>query len=227
MVSFKLITENRAELYYNKYEYKVILKIPQIGRTRYCSDYTAFKNRIEFLRSKGWLRADFKLNNTNKTFIRNYFEWRKTINKKEVFVRLDIDTLSICSNNLETLKQAAEYFEGSHTIFKRCNVNIPQGIILFKKTPPTKYRVYFKYGVVGNDFFKTLVDLINRYKNTSSELVPSKSLKRWLESTSYRKTWISGVFSLGYNNESDYTMLALTIPEALGQNFKLEKIGNQ
>lgn len=227
MESFKLITENRSDLYYKKYAFKVTFNILHIGRTRYCSDFKAFRNRIAFLRSKGWLRPDFKISKQLQTYIQNYFDWKKSLTNEDIVTRLDLHSFSICSNDIELLKKYAQYFVGAYTIFKTANVSIPQNTMYFKRTPPTKYRVYFKSTRVNGDFYETLNDLISRYANTDSQLYPSKSLRSWLKYTGYSKTWIRSNYSIGYNNEADYTILALTIPEVLGSNFKLEKSGNQ
>lgn len=227
MESFKLITEHRSNLYYKKYKFKVTFAIPHIGRTRYCSDFKAFRNRIELFKSKSWVRSDFRISKQLQTNVQNYFDWKKSLKDDEILVRLDLHKFSICSNDINLLKEYANFFQDVDTVFKTANVNVPQGTMYFKRTPPTKYRVYFKFAKVGNDFYKTLTDLFDRYDNTSSKLYPSKSLKAWLRYSALNKNWIRGNYSIGYNNESDYTILALTIPEALGNNFKLEKSGNE
>ncbi len=223
MASFKLLTERRPDLYRKKYKFKVTFSIPDIGRTRYCNDIKSFKSNIALLRSKRWLRGDFKLSKQLLTNVENYYAWKNTITHEDISVRLDINAFSICSNDLNELEKYAKFFEGVYTVFKKADVELTKGVMYFKRNPPTNYRVYFKYTKVSDDFHKTLYDMINRYENTNSKLYPSKGLKYWIKYSIYGKNWIRGNFSIGYNNESDFTILALTIPEALGANYKLEK----
>lgn len=223
----KLITENRKGLYCGRYEFKLSFMIPEIGRVRYCMDYKAFKARIEFLRHKGWISQDFVLNKKLQIIFQNYFKWKPTTKNAGISIRLNRQRLSICANDITLLQHYATFFEGVPTVFRRAINNTPQGVLYFKRTPPTKYRVYFKYTKVDDTFYKTLAELFNRYKNTTSPLYPSKSLTRWIDSTTIYQGWISGNYSIGYNNESDYTIIALTIPEVLGPKFKLEKIVDQ
>jgi hypothetical protein len=222
MASFKLITENRDELYYKKYEYKAVFKIPHVGRTRYCKNFSEFKTRIEYLRNRGWLTFNFDKKRT--TIFQNFFLWKSKVDLSAISMRLDINSLAIYSNDLEILKDAATYFEYNPPIYKQAVANAPVGVKYFKRTPPTNYRVYFKSGKVSSNFYSNLQDLFDRYKDSSIQFYPSRSLELWmLKSSGWARTWVRNSFSIGYNNESDYTILALTIPEMLGKNYKLEK----
>jgi hypothetical protein len=224
MASFKLITENKTELYYKKYEFKVVFKISHIGRTRYCKDFKALKDRIAFLRSKGWIASSFTWTKERTTTFQNYFLWKSNFNTEGASIRLCMNSLSVYANDIEILKQIAPYFENYQPVYKQAIANVPGGIKYFKRNPPTKYRVYFKNTKVSNDFYRNLKDFFERYENSSTKFYPNKSLKYWLNyNTGWTKNWIRDSFNIGYDNESDYTILALSIPEALGLNFKLEK----
>jgi hypothetical protein len=225
MASFKLISEKRNDLYYKKYEYKVVFKIPHIGKTRYCKDYNKFKDRIDHLISKGWI--SFTFDAKRKNIFENFFLWKNKVNLAAISIRLGMHSLSVYSNDLEILKDTATYFQHNHPLYNQAIASTVEGIKYFKRTPPTNYRVYFKPGKVSDDFHNNLRDLLDRYKDSSIQFYPSKSLKFWMGRTvSWGSTWIRDTYNIGYNNESDYTILALTIPEILGKNFKLEKAIN-
>jgi len=224
MASFKLISEKRNDLYYKKYEYKVVFKIPHIGRTRYCKDFNSFKDRIAFLRSKGWITSDFTFTKIRKETFENYFLWKSNFDTCSSSIRIDMHSLTIYSNDLEMLKNTANYFEHYHPIYKQVISNAPPGVKYFKRTPPTKYRVYFKNTRVSDSFYHDLKEFIARYENSSTKFYLSKSLKFWLyHNTAWSKNWIRSNDNIGYDNESDYTILALSLSEALGKKFKLEK----
>lgn len=224
MGSYKLITENKRTLYYDKYEYKVKLKIKGIGRARFHTNLESFTKRIKELQAMKWIDSSYKVTANDLKMIDKFLSWKTTVSKPKMTYRVDTNSLTVYANDLKALESISKLFDLAEAKFVRAHAVQPSGVIYFKRTPPTNYRVYFKFGKVENNFYGNLKELIERYKDSNSPLVPSKSLYRWLnKTTAWYTTYVSSSFSIGYNNESDLLLLKLTIPEALGQHFKLEK----
>jgi hypothetical protein len=225
MASFKLLPEYRPELYYNKYKYKVVFKIPNIGRVRHGKTSEEVLSNIHALTLRGLVHISPSCQFEDT--VKNYFLWKSKTNLNELAIRMNFNSLAISSNNLSLLEDAAKYFSTHDTVYKQAIVNIPQGVKLFKQDPPTKFRVYLKSVKITNESFELILDFITRYKDSSSKFYPNRGLKYWLELyTKYPKKhhWTAHTYSIGYDNESDYLLLALAIPEVLGANFKLEKM---
>lgn len=225
MVSYKLITENRSALYYNKYEYKVRFKIKLVGRARYCTDIYSFNQKIKDLRNRGWISNSYYPNASNISNIEKFLNWRNTLDKSKAMLRIDTNSFTVYSNDLSILTDLLN--NTFNTVdFKVCRSNATgeSGVIYFKRTPPSNYRVYFKFAKVNDNFCEVLQEVLQRYENSGSPLVPNKSLKRWMNKISlWSRNYVSNSFSIGYNNEADLLLLTLTMPEVIGAHFKLEK----
>lgn len=225
MVSFKLTTEQRSALYYNKYEYKVRFKVKAIGRSRYCKNIYQFNRKIKDLKSKGWMLYD--ISPEDLLVIKKFLNWKDTVDKSKLMIRLDINSFSVYSNDLAFLRDIhTNLFNLAPAKFSKVYATGIKGVIYFKRTPPSRYRVYFKFTKVSEDFNVLLKEFMERYKDTDTPFIPNKALTTWLENSN-RSLWykihVSQAFSIGYNNESDLVLLMLIIPEVLGQSFKLEK----
>ena len=221
--------EYKENNYYNNYRYRAKFSIIGLSYTNYARTVDDLISRIN---ETGWrkIRADTKALVQEKiTELSNFIEWRNA-NKKPGYVtfRLENDTMSVYSNNLELLLTLKDL--GLVSV-KITEVQLEQfaGTKYYVNEPKHKYRIYLKSKYIEErDFIKDLHDTIKK----SKELVPSNALKIWLNdyirrpiaslnSWSYRYT--SGTHSIDYDNESTLSYLMLMYGHMLGKRYKLEK----
>ena len=221
--------EYKENNYYNNYRYRAKFTIDGLRYTNYAK--TA-DDLIKRLNEGGYrkIRADLKalaMENINE--LTNFIDWRNS-NKKpgSVTFRLENDTMSVYSNNLELLLTLKDL--GLVTV-KITEVQLEQfaGTKYYVNEPKHKYRIYLKSKYIEErDFIKDLHDTIKK----SKELVPSNALKIWLNEyirrpaaslNSWNYRYTSGTHSIDYDNESTLSYLVLMYGHMLGKRYKLEK----
>jgi len=219
--------EYKDNNYYNKHRYRAKFSIDGLSFTNYAKTVDDLINRLN---ETGYrkIRPDRKALVMEKiTELSNFIDWRNS-NKKSVTFRLEMDTMSVYSNNLELLLTLKDL--GLVTV-KITEVQLEQfaGTKYYVNEPKHKYRIYLKSKYIEEkNFIKDLHDTIKK----SKELVPSNALKIWLNdyirrpiaslnSWSYRYT--SGTHSIDYDNESTLSYLILMYGHMLGKRYKLEK----
>ena len=219
--------EYKENNYYNKYRYRAKFSIDGLTFTNYAKTPD---DLIKRLNETGYrkIRADIKalvMENINE--LNNFIDWRNS-NKKSVTFRLEMDTMSVYSNNLELLLTLKDL--GLVTV-KITEVQLEQfaGTKYYVNKPKHKYRIHLKSKYIEEkDFIKDLYDTISK----SKELVPSNALRDWLDGyikrpiaslNSWRYRHTSGTHSIDYDNESTLSYLVLMYGHMLGKRYKLEK----
>ena len=221
--------EYRETNFYNKYRYRAKLTIDGLSYTRYVSTTTALLTRLT-----GPNRTKIREHTLNQvmaniTELNNYINWRNTHTKsKSVTCRLEMNTVSIYSNDLDLLLTLKDL--GLVTVnITEAQLEKFAGTKYYVNKPKHNYRIYLKTAYIEDKtFVKDLYDTIKK----SKELVPSNALKDWLDeyvrrpisshnSWSYRYT--SGTHSIDYDNESTLSYLVLMYGHMLGKRYKLEK----
>ncbi len=220
--------EYRETNFYNKYSYRAKLTIDGLSYTRYARTPQDLLNRLT-----GPSRTKIREHTLNQvmakiTELNNYISWRNTHKKsKSVTCRLEMNTVSIYSNDLDLLLTLKDL--GVVT------VNITEAQLekfsvtkYYVNKPKHNYRIYLR-GVYFDDknFVKDLYNTIEK----SKELVPSKALKEWLDKyinrptliTSWKYSRTDGNHSIDYDNESTLSYLLLMYGHMLGKRYKLEK----
>ena len=221
--------EYKENNYYNNYRYRAKFSIIGLSYTNYARTVDDLISRIN---ETGWrkIRADTKALVQEKiTELSNFIEWRNA-NKKPGYVtfRLENDTMSVYSNNLELLLTLKDL--GLVSV-KITEVQLEQfaGTKYYVNEPKHKYRIYLKSKYIEEkDFIRDLHDTIKK----SKELVPSGALKVWLNEyvrrpiashNSWNYRYTSGTHSIDYDNESTLSYLILMYGHMLGKRYKLEK----
>ena len=220
--------EYRETNFYNKYRYRAKLTIDGLSYTRYVSTTTALLTRLT-----GPNRTKIREHTLNQvmaniTELNNYINWRNTHTKsKSVTCRLEMNTVSIYSNDLDLLLTLKDL--GLVTVnITEAQLEKFAGTKYYVNKPKHNYRIYLR-GVYFDD--KNFVkDLYNTIK-ISKELVPSKALKEWLDRyisrptlvTSWKYSRTDGNHSIDYDNESTLSYLLLMYGHMLGKRYKLEK----
>lgn len=217
MESLKLI--NRERLFYNKYKYRVEVKVFGAYLLWFAKHKEIVEDDISSYR-QGFERIQII---DNLPLLNTLNKWvNKYRSKKVMTMRIEGIKISFYSNDLQLLKEL-ENLENFNVnkVYSEANVDPIQGIKYFVNKPKHNYRVYLKNKIVKDI---EIDDLQNTF-NVNKELYPNKSFKNWLnkDQKTWRKRYISSSFSIDYDDESIYTYLALMHSDILGHRYKLEK----
>jgi hypothetical protein len=199
MELLKLKVEIRPSLYYKKYKYRALIKIPNAR---------GFPTRYH--RS---LSNDKVMLTTIRTFIGENIEGNSR--------RYTYSGISFYSNDLGAVN---EFYALSSTHSKEIfEAEIgPQGIKTFKKDPPAKYRAYLKDKKIES----TVRDELCEFFVNNPKLKPNRPLHRFVrpENTySFSHTWIYSGQYFDYDDPAILTYMTLLFPGIIGKTYKLEK----
>lgn len=216
--------DHRTGPYYDKYKYRARVYCSGITLIWWCKKSSeipalALKNK------KRWLGADIPS-------IQQFFDWKlanatdKTT--RQCNVRVEGNVASVFSNDLTLLKTLEAI--GLEIDYTEVDSSIPVGIKYFVKEPKFKYRLHLKSKRVEDGFVDKLNEFVNRYKDSDSKIVPSKSLTSWLSPTnrlnrwaSWRHRYCSSSYFFEYNEESTLTLFMLYFDNIVSKRYKLEK----
>jgi hypothetical protein len=218
--------EYRDREFYNKYDYRMRVKIPCVKYTWYCKKPEDLDTKLKG-RFKGYgniRKEDLQTVTDNIEALKAIIIIQSTRKKhNDLGVRIEGATVAIFSNDLSVL-QALESIIGTHYSYDYTQVQTSEyaGVKLFVNDPPNKYRVYLKSRRVSDTFVDELKELLQR----TPTLHPSTALKSWLAGSnrfSWRYKFSSASHFIDYNDESTLSYLALIHGEMLGKKYKLEK----
>lgn len=221
--------DQRSSLYYNKFQYRARFYCNGIYLVWFC-------NKIEDLNKRYKNRAA-RFKNVSYENIKNFFNWKLENEKRDkesrATIRMENDTVSVFSNDLNYLKTLEGL--GSLVDYTEVDNSIPEGIKYFKNEPKHKYRVHLKSKRVKDDFAIKLAQWIDKYKGTSTVISPSNALDDWLNLArqqhknsgvllnNWRLMWTSGHYFIDYNEESTLTLFMLMFDGIAYKKFKLLK----
>lgn len=204
MESSPLKIEHRDTLYFKKYIYKATVILPNLRSIIYDYKQKLLLDKPNFYE-------------INKKFL----DWRDS-HLGKLTIRVEGRNTSIFSNDIEILKSVEQVTE-IQEIYQAVISPIP-GVKLFKTEPKHKYRIYFKSKVVLREFIHDVVDMIEKYENTSCRLYPSNTFKYWLTRNSHlgQRYLYSGYF-IDFDEEKMITFLQFRLGENIRSIYKLEK----
>jgi len=218
----------RPSLYYNKYRYRARF---------YCTGITlAWFNRTrQEILDKINSRRYRNFTNANPDHIISFYNWKEQSKKdKSATIRIEGDTASIFSNDLTLLKTLENI--GCKVDFTEVNNNIEKGVKYFVNEPKYKNRIYLRSKKASPELKTKLYNFIERYKDTTTKIIPSNALRIWLlpedkKPTKITNTWfytykqsrLSSNFFINFDDESVMTLFGIMFPGLIAKNYKLEK----
>lgn len=226
MESFKLKTEKRNKLYFNKFMYKAVCRIQGAAYTYYTSDIETFVERMEKLRETNRSRYGVRLldddwkeywDEVNIDKISAFITWRNYIDKSRCMHRIQGDYVSFFSNELALLT-TLDSIDSNIKITQAITMN--PDTMYFKKQPKYKFRTYFKAKRMPKEFSDNVRSLQNMYKslNFSKGLFTSLFHNNW---NPYR--YMHGSYFVEYNDEQMLTILSMWFPNMLAKTYSLAK----
>ena len=221
-VSLKLKVEKRERLYYNKYSYKAVCKIPGAYYTNGIKTIEDYKVKVESFQTemKRWPIHT----NPHGLDEADYDHIEQLINFKQSFTKNDKGTLrregnsiTFFSNDLSLLKTAPS--TSKPLKIYQADV-LPDGVKYFKRKVPAPFRVHLKETRVNTELRQDIVDYINKTDGVEG----SGALMIWLTRTSsWPQVWSSKSFYINYTDCSQLTMMHILFSEVIGKNYKLEQ----
>jgi len=221
----KIVVDHRESLYYGKYQYRARLKLAGLNRT-----YQA-KTILEVLYRLKKYSTPKEMATLDLDSIERFINWRNKYSTpidnidKQALIRIESVTAGVFSNNLKLL-QTLESIAGKDAVdYTEIDMSIPTGVKYFTKEPKYNYRVYLKSKRVEHKFAEDLKRFIERYKDTQTTIVASKSLNNWLNGRvkHWLHSYCSSHYYIEYNDESTHSLIGIMFGDMIKRRFKLEK----
>lgn len=221
--------EYKDSLYYNKYNYRLKMKIEGVRFTYWCNtiddllDKINKKNKRTFLSLKP---EDLNKITDNLEALKEFIDIRSEQKLlKSCTIRLESNTISMFSNDLEHLKKIeqriGQKYKLDYTEVKTFGFS---GVKYFANEPTHKYRIYLKSKRIDEKIHDDLADTIEK----QTKIYPSRALNRWLRREEKNRgnwayLWTSAAHFLEFDEESTNSYLSLIHGDILGKKYKLEK----
>jgi predicted dithiol-disulfide oxidoreductase (DUF899 family) len=217
--------EYRDKEFYNKYDYRMRVKIPCVRYTYTCKQSVDLDRKIAG-KFKGYgniRKEDLKTVVDNVSALKAIIDLQSSRKDKNIGLRIESSTVALFSNDLQALHDLKS------TIGLQYQYNVTQaqtseyaGIKEFVNEPKHKFRVYLKSKRVSDTFVTELSQLFARTPN----LHPSNALIQWIspkQRYAWKQRYSSASYFIDYDDESTLSYLALLYGEMLGKKYKLEK----
>lgn len=213
--------EQRSNLYYNKFLYRARIYIKDVNITYYCDNSEDIQKRLTQSKNR-WKNCDVQ-----KCI--EFLEWKKSLpaNDKSFSIRIEGSVAAVFSSSLQFLNDLES--KGWEIDITEVDSTIPEGVKYFVAEPKYKYRIHFRTKRINEDTYKKLLGFLDRYKNTSTVIVPSRALNQWLKPDP-KRTWkhhfLSSNYFINYNDESVLSLFMLIFDGMVSKKYKLEKRPN-
>lgn len=223
--------EVRDRLYYNKYQYRATFCMFGIRRTSFCRSEEEFDWHITNLLSNGWTTDSQRreIKRYNRLALDRWILWR-TMAKKSITVRIEGDTASVFSNDLNLLKSLDSISNDRVTYTQAKTGRVVAGVKYFSRQPAYQYRVYMKQRRLTPSLRTIMSDFFEFHKVGSDEdkplVSPSDSLIIHVKQEAaiyWRSDWLQTHHFIDFDDESTMTMMVLKFGELLGEHYRLEK----
>lgn len=219
--------EYRDNQFYNKYEYRMRVKIPCVRYTWYCDKPEHMDAKLEGKSSRyGNVRKEDKQSVVDHLdALKLIITLQKEKKKKQIGIRIESATVAIFSNDVTVLHEIETKLGSNYKCdFTQVQTSQYAGIKHFVNDPPHKYRVYLRSKRVEDNLHIELREMLKKQPS----LHPSPALQKWLYNDKNRFgiwyfRWISSAHFIDYDDESTLSYLALMYGEILGKKYKLEK----
>ena len=221
MASFKSKVENRTQLYYNKFRYKLKITEPNLYSAHHVVNMDEFRlslkeevdNTANFPWSIRRSSPDF-----DEKVISGFISFRIKYKKDDkVTFRKEHNTVSVYSSDLSILNQVYD-FKPDATLFE-AQVS-PAGVKYFTREPPAKYRAYLRNKRVEDTFCEDMIAFLSRNPDVKLSGAFENNM---LHQHPYNSRWAFEGYFIDYNDESTLTMLYLMFNGVIGKTYKLEK----
>lgn len=222
MALLNLKLEEKEKLYYNKYSYKAVCRVPGAYYTNGVKNIDEYRDRVDSFKTemKRWPVYAYPhgLNETDYSDIEQLINFSQSFTKNDKgTIRREGNSITFYSNDLSLLKTAPST-TSPLKIYQA--VLLPTGVKYFKRKVPAPFRVHLKEARVNTEFRQDIFDYINKTDGVEG----SSALMVWLTRTSsWNQVWCSKSFYINYTDSGQLTMMHILFSEVIGKNYKLEQ----
>lgn len=217
--------EYRDKEFYNKYDYRMRVKIPCVRYVYTCKQSVDLDHKIvgKFKGYGNIRKEDLTTVVDHANALKAIIDLQSARKDKNIGLRIESNTVALFSNDLQALHDL-KFIIGLQYEYNVTQAQTSEyaGIKEFVSEPKHKFRVYLKSRRVSDTFVTELTQLFARTLN----LYPSNALTQWI-SPKQRYTWkqrySSASYFIDYDDESTLSYLALMYGDMLGKKYKLEK----
>lgn len=218
---------DRTTLYYNKYEYRVVVKSPHMFYTWFCDNIDDFRNAItdacnEYDKHENktyyWRRGRPNVEDWEYELIENLLNLiQKHKPKKQLTVRKENQTCCIYTSDVKIVKKILSFYPDAE--INQVSL-MPTGVMTFKREPPAKYRAYTTNSKMPIGFKEEFIEYLNR----TPDIKPSDSFYAYLHRTNrVYQPWLWDKYYIDYDDDKNLMMIMLMFPGLIGKKYKLEK----
>jgi len=231
MASSNLVikTVDRTNLFFNKFGYRVnVSGIPSSFFIQKCVTIDDYVQRIEDnyriweeqskRYSHHWYRQPLSPDEIDLEKIGNLLTLiHRYKDKSLVTYRHEHENISVYTSDLSIAKLFAEKL-GVSVITQVALA--PDGVKLFKREPPAKYRAYTTNNKMSGEFKQEFLEYLSR----TPDINPSDAFYTYLRrNTQNYHCWLWDTYFIDYNDEKNLMMIMLMFPGMIGKKYKLEK----
>lgn len=242
------LDKNRLHFYYNKYQYKISLRLVGIEYFRYINNILAFNERLNSVISRFDYRfvsaKHFELptlaevlharTNFNKFAVEEFIDWKCSRTERDDHtIKISHGTVDCYSSNLDIIKfleDIAVRNNVSHELYYVENNSYERNVI-YRKNPKNLYRVYLSFRRMEEKERDKFLKIINDHG-----FITSRSLNETLTNSSRNsiQRFIFGQANptyyllfdhhyLDFDDDRLITILSLTYPDLIRKICRMEK----
>lgn len=221
-------TVDRTNLFFNKFSYRVNINgVPCSYWMRRCKtidDYIAqLEHQYDLYEEQQkryqhqWYRKPLHPSEIDLQKIENLLTLIQRYKDKSIVTyRHEHENISIYTNDLEIAKVFAEKLDVS--VITEVTLT-PDGVKLFKREPPAKYRAYTTNGKMPNDFKQEFIEYLER----TPDVRPSEAFYTYLHRNRGYQSYLWDTYFIDYDDDKNLMMMTLMFPGMIGKKYKLEK----
>lgn len=228
---FKVV--DKQNLFFGKFLYKASFTSELLHCTRYAKTVKELEN-VLLNRVRDhitvFVPVDAAANKvhfpSNKSFLDSFTIWKTINHGPDCMVRIDYKTGSVYSNDLNKLAELETLCKLNNPKIKYTRVNLlANPDTLYRKNPKHKFRIYLRAKNISLEMHDEMAQFFQRHSTT---FYPCAALNIWLNATDkkiryWRYRYCSNAFFVDYDNESDETLIRLSMGEYIGKLYKIQR----
>ena len=231
MASSKLKAKSvdRTNLYYGKFEYRLVVESPNMFYTWSCKTIEDYRARIleicteydENVDRPGfmtWRKPKPVVTDDEFELIENLFNLEKKYKIKQDFTfRREGCFCNVYTSNINVIKDVLSFYPSAEIT----KVDLaPTGIKYFKKDPPATYRAYMTNNRMSPEFKLEMLEYLKR----TPDVRPSNAFYTYLHRVNHHyHVWLWDTYFVDYDDDKNLMMMTLMFPGMIGKKYKLEK----
>lgn len=210
----------RPNLYWNKFQYRAKIRVPQGARMNPRKSLESFLNGINYYwlsdRTREYLRS-------NPDIHAKFHSWLNSNLNTEIVTRAGANGhVCLYCNDLAVLQTLGAVHSESLVLTKVAINNRVSDVKLFKNKPKHNYRIYLRTMRIPGQNLVKFIDWLQQNKD-KFHMSPAFSSISEYRDLGARTRWLSSAYFIDYDRQSLESLLHLMWSDYLGKHYKLEQ----